>query len=174
MDPKAFDALPGGGFVLSGSGGPNARSGQIFGPDGRSRRRYPLGTRLTHLIAGGRPGFWTGYAVEGVYSGDRVSAGALVRWGNAGDYAWDLRPPEPHHDVAEVSTVNVSGSAVHAVCRPGAPLVETGPGGTLRIRDLPVSRPCGLAVRGDRLLLLGGAERGVAGPAGRTPSTISG
>ncbi|MFJ6699838.1 hypothetical protein ACIQM4_27750 [Streptomyces sp. NPDC091272] len=160
VDPTAFDALPGGGFVLSGSGGPNARSGQIFGPDGRSRRRFPMGTRLTHLVAGRRAGFWTGYAEEGIYSGDRVSAGALVRWDARGNPAWSLHPPEPHHLVAEVSTVNVSDSAVHAMYWPGAPLAATDSTGVLRIRDLPVSAPRGLAIRDDRLLLLAGGERG--------------
>ncbi|MER5777490.1 hypothetical protein ABT144_25020 [Streptomyces sp. NPDC002039] len=72
MDAMAIDALPGGGFVLSGMGGPNSRSGQIFDPDGHSRRRFPMGTYLTyltHLVADRRAGFRTGYAVEG---GDRA------------------------------------------------------------------------------------------------------
>ncbi|MFG2987494.1 hypothetical protein ACGFYQ_40870 [Streptomyces sp. NPDC048258] len=159
--PDAFDALPGGGFVLSSNGGPNVPSGQIFGPDGRSRRRFPLGTHLKHLVADRRAGFWTGYADEGIYSGDRVSAGGLVRWDNRGNHAGALRPPEPYHHVAEVSTINVSDSTVHAMYWPGAPLVETGPSGRLRIRVLPVSDPFGLAIHGDRLLLLGGDERGI-------------
>ncbi|MCX5403911.1 hypothetical protein OHA37_08445 [Streptomyces sp. NBC_00335] len=163
VDPDAFDALPGGGFVLSGSGGPNARSGQIFGPDGRSRRRFPLGTHLKHLVADPRSGFWTGYSDEGIYSGDRVSAGGLVRWDGRGNPAGDLRPPKPYDHVAEVGTVNVSDSAVHATYWPGAPLARTGRSGTLRIHALPVSAPVGLAIRGDRLLLLGGNEQGVAG-----------
>ncbi|MEU4272576.1 hypothetical protein [Streptomyces sp. NPDC026092] len=42
--------------------------------------------------------------------------------------------------MAEVSTINVSPSTAHAVYRPGAPLVEMGPSGVLRIRAaLPVS-----------------------------------
>ncbi|WP_405681099.1 hypothetical protein OG239_01170 [Streptomyces sp. NBC_00868] len=161
VDPKAFDALPGGGFVLSGNGAPNAPSGQIFGPDCRSRRRLPLGTRLTHLVADRRAGFWTGYADEGIYSGDNVSAGGLVHWDNRGNHASSLRPPEPYHHVAGINTINVSDSTVHATYWPGAPLVETGPNGILRIRTLPVSDPFGLATRGDRLLLLGGNERGI-------------
>lgn len=161
VDPRAFDALPGGGFVLSGSGGPNARSGQIFGPDGHSRRRFPLGTHLRHLVADPRSGFWTGYADEGVYSNDRVSAGGLVRWDGRGNHAWALRPPAPYHLVAEVSTINVSDSTVHAIYWPGAPLVETGPNGILRILPVPVSDPFGLAIRGDRLLMLGGNEPGI-------------
>ncbi|CAM5413228.1 hypothetical protein GCM10010329_77250 [Streptomyces spiroverticillatus] len=160
VDPVAFDALSGGGFVLSGGGGPHARSGQIFGPDGRSRRRFPIGTRLTLLLADRRAGFWTGYAGEGIYGGDRVSTGALVRWDARGNPAWFLHPPEPHHLVAEVSTVNVSDSAVHAMYWPGAPLASTDPTGVLRVRDLPVSTPRGLAIRDDRLLLLAGNERG--------------
>ncbi|MER6519179.1 hypothetical protein ABT246_20315 [Streptomyces sp. NPDC001553] len=161
VDPKAIDALPGGGFVLSGNGGPNARSGQIFGPDGHSRRRFPMGTYLTHLVADRRAGFWTGYAVEGMCSGDRVSAGGLVRWDARGNRASALRPPEPYRHLTEAVTVNVADSAVHALYWPDAALVETGPGGMLRIRALPVSDPVGLAIRGDRLLLLGGVERGV-------------
>ncbi|MFF5922005.1 hypothetical protein ACFY8C_27235 [Streptomyces flavochromogenes] len=159
VNPNAFDALPGGGFVLSGSEGPKAPSGQIFGPDGRSRRRFPLGTRLKHLIADRRAGFWTGYADEGVYSGDRVSAGGLVRWDGRGNHAGALHPPAPHHHVAEAGTINVSGSTVHATYWPGAPLVETGPRGIVRIRDLPVADPFALAIRDDRMLLLGGHER---------------
>ncbi|MER5933928.1 hypothetical protein [Streptomyces sp. NPDC002054] len=162
VDPDAFDALPGGGFVLSGNRGPNARSGQIFGPDGRSRRRFPLGTHLKHLVADHRAGFWTGYADEGIYSGDRVSAGGLVRWDDRGNAAWALHPPEPYNHVADVSTINVSDSEVHATYWPGAPLAQTGRSGTLRIRALPVSDPFGLAIRGDRLLLLGGNEQGIA------------
>ncbi|WP_030759341.1 MULTISPECIES: hypothetical protein [unclassified Streptomyces] len=162
VNPDAFDALPGGGFVLSGDGGSNALSGQIFDPDGRSRRRIPLGTHLKQLVADRRSGFWTGYGDEGVYSGDRVSAGGLVRWDDRGNAVWDLRPPEPYHHVAEVSTINISDSTVHATYWPGAPLVEAGPrGGILRIRALPVSDPFGLAIRGDRLLLLGGHEQGI-------------
>lgn len=67
-------------------------------------------------------------------------------------------PPDPNHHVADVSTINVSDSdsTVHAMYQPGAPLVETGPIGILRIRPLPVSDPFGLAIRGNRLLLLGG------------------
>ncbi|WP_406861348.1 hypothetical protein ABZO31_13170 [Streptomyces sp. HUAS MG47] len=166
VDPAAFDALPGGGFVVSTNGWPNARSGQIFGADGRSRRRFALGTHLTHLVADRRTGFWTGYADEGVYSGDPVSAGGLVRWDGRGNRVRDLWPPEPHHHAAAISTVNVSDSdfgsdsAVHAVYWPGAPLVATGPGAMRRIRTLPVSDPLGLAIRDDRLLLLGGTERG--------------
>ncbi|MEU8524445.1 hypothetical protein AB0C77_02415 [Streptomyces sp. NPDC048629] len=158
VDPAALDALPGGGFVVSGSEGPNALSGQVFGPDGRSRRRFPLGTRLTHLVADRRTGFWTGYADEGVYSGDHVSAGGLVRWDSRSNRAWSLRPPAPYHHVTEVNTINVSGSTAHTVYWPAAPLVETGPSGILRIRDLPVSDPAGLAIRDNRLLLLGGTE----------------
>ncbi|MFD9407091.1 hypothetical protein ACFWBN_08730 [Streptomyces sp. NPDC059989] len=165
VDPDAFDALPGGGFVLSGNGGPNARSGQIFGPDGRSGRRFPLGTHLKHLVADRRAGFWTGYADEGIYSEDRVSAGGLVHWDNRGNRAGALRPAAPYDHVAEVNTINVSDSdsdsTVHTMYRPGAPLVETGPSGILRIRALPVSAPFGMAIRGDRLLLLGGRERGI-------------
>ncbi|WP_030758823.1 MULTISPECIES: hypothetical protein [unclassified Streptomyces] len=63
--------------------------------------------------------------------------------------------------MAGVSTVNVSDSAVHATYRPGTPLARTGRSGTLRIHALPVSGPAGLAIRGDRLLLLGGNERGI-------------
>ncbi|MFD7326279.1 hypothetical protein ACFV9D_35285 [Streptomyces sp. NPDC059875] len=161
VDPNAFDVLPGGGFVLSGTMRPNALSGQILGPDGRSRRRFPLGTGLTHLVADHRTGFWTGYADEGVYSGDRVSAGGLTRWDGRGNRAGVMRPPAPYHHVAEVSTINISHSTAHAVYWPGAPLVETGPSGMLRIRALPVSDPSGLAIKDDRLLLLGGAERGI-------------
>ncbi|MER7822940.1 hypothetical protein ABTX85_10295 [Streptomyces sp. NPDC096097] len=160
--PNFFDALRGGGFVLSGNGGPNARSGQIFGPDGRSRRRFPLGTHLRHLVADRRAGFWTGYADEGIYSGDRVSAGGLVRWDDRGNAVWSLHPPKPYDHVAEISTVNVSDAAVHATYWPGAPLARIGRSGTLRIRVLPVSVPFGLAIRGDRLLLLGGNEPGNA------------
>ncbi|MFE5733365.1 hypothetical protein ACFQ7A_20980 [Streptomyces sp. NPDC056528] len=167
VNPKAFDALPGGGFVLSGTMGPDAPSGQIFGPDGRSRRRFPLGTGLTHLVADHRTGFWTGYDDEGAYSGDRVSTDGLVRWDDRGNLTGVVRPPAPHHRVAGVSAVNVSPSAVHAVYWPGVPLVETGPGGTLRVRTLPVSDPSGLAIDADRLLLLGGTERGT-GTAART------
>ncbi|MFD3874826.1 hypothetical protein [Streptomyces sp. NPDC058623] len=162
VDPDALDALPGGGFVLAGDGGPNARSGQIFGPDGRSRRRFPLGTHLLHLVADRRSGFWTGYGDEGIYSGDRVSAGGLVRWDDRGNAAWSPRPPKPYHHIAEVNTINVSDSAVHAMYWPHAPLAEMGRSGTLRIRALPVSDPFGLAIRGDRLLLLGGSERGAS------------
>ncbi|WP_412079414.1 hypothetical protein ACLF6K_38185 (plasmid) [Streptomyces xanthophaeus] len=165
VEPKAFDALPGGGFILSGNGGPNAPSGQIFGPDGHSRRRLPLGTHLTHLVADRRAGFWTGYADEGIYSGDRVSAGGLVHWDTRGNHAGSLRPPEPYQHVAGINTVNVFDSTVHATYWPGAPLVETGPSGMLCIRTLPVSDPFGLAIRGDRLLLLGGNERGTDTPA---------
>ncbi|WP_411077203.1 hypothetical protein [Streptomyces sp. cmx-10-25] len=53
VNPKAFDALPGGGFVLSGAMGPDAPSGQIFGPDGRSRRRFPLGG-VSSIMPGSR------------------------------------------------------------------------------------------------------------------------
>ncbi|MFE1873223.1 hypothetical protein ACFW9N_20365 [Streptomyces sp. NPDC059496] len=161
VDPHAFDALPGGGFVVSGRGGPNARSGQIFGPDGRSRRRFPLGTHLKHLVADRRSGFWTGYADEGIYSDDRVSAGGIVRWDGRGNHVWALNPPAPYHHVAEISAINVSDSRVHATYWPGAPLVETGPSGVLRIRPIPVSDPFGLAIRSDQLLLLGGSERGI-------------
>lgn len=66
--------------------------------------------------------------------------------------------------VAEVGAVNVSDAVVRAVYRPGAPLAEAGPGSALRVRSLPVSAPCGLAVRGDRLLLLGGYEPGTDHP----------
>ncbi len=161
VDPDAFDALPGGGFVLSGGGGPNAPSGQIFGPDGRSRRRFPLGTHLTPLVADRRSGFWTGYADEGIYGDDRVSAGGLVRWDSRGNHAGALRPPAPFHHLADVNTINVCDSTVHAMYWPGAPLVETGPSGIRRIRPVPVSDPLGLAIRGDRLLLLAGVERGI-------------
>ncbi|MCX4783240.1 hypothetical protein [Streptomyces sp. NBC_01264] len=161
VDPVAFDALPGGGFVLAGSGAPNARSGQVFGPDGRSRRRLALGTHLTHLVADSRAGFWTGYADEGIYSGDDVSAGGLVHWDNRGNHAGSLHPPKPYQHVADISAINVSDAVAHATYWPGAPLVTTGPGGTLRIRALPISGPLGLATRGDRLLLLGGREQGI-------------
>ncbi|MGW6836169.1 hypothetical protein ACWGCI_22550 [Streptomyces sp. NPDC054949] len=120
-----------------------------------------MGTYLTHLVADRRAGFWTGYAVEGMFSGDRVSAGGLVRWDARGNRASALRPPEPYRHLTEAVTVNVADSAVHALYWPDAALVETGPGGMLRIRALPVSDPVGLAIRGDRLLLLAGVERGI-------------
>ncbi|MEU9032869.1 hypothetical protein AB0D46_36265, partial [Streptomyces sp. NPDC048383] len=115
---------------------------------------------LLHLVADRRSGFWTGYGDEGIYSGDRVSAGGLVRWDDRGNAAWSPRPPKPYHHIAEVNTINVSDSAVHAMYWPHAPLAEMGRSGTLRIRALPVSDPFGLAIRGDRLFLLGGSERG--------------
>ncbi|MEU8779179.1 hypothetical protein [Streptomyces sp. NPDC048606] len=165
VDPGALDALPGGGFVVSGDEGPNARSGQIFGPDGRSRRRFPLGTHLTHLVADRRSGFWTGYADEGIYSDDRVSAQGLVRWDDRGNHAWAMRPPAPYHHVADINTINVSDTTVHATYWPAPVLVEMGTGGIRRIRRIPVSNPFGLAIRGDRLLLLAGDEPGSGTPA---------
>ncbi|MEU7607422.1 hypothetical protein [Streptomyces sp. NPDC041003] len=90
-----------------------------------------------------------------------MSAGGPVRWDDRGNHVRSLHPPEPYHHVAAVNTVNVSSdSSVLAVYRPGAALAETGPGGNLRVRALPVSNPSGVAIRGDRLLLLGGDERG--------------
>ncbi|MFJ3518842.1 hypothetical protein [Streptomyces sp. NPDC090131] len=159
--PTRIDALPRGGFVVAGSGRPGERNGQVFGPDGRPRRRFALGSHLLDLLADGRSHLWTGYADEGVF-GDTVSAGGLIRWNDRGNRLWDFLPPEPHHLFAGISAMNVTDSAVRAAYRPGRSLVEIGPGEPFRFRTLPVSDPRGLAVRDDRLLLLGGCEPGAA------------
>lgn len=160
--PTGLDALPRGGFVLHGWCRSGRRNGQIFGRDGRPRRRFALGSNLLHLVADRRSSLWTGYGDEGIYGDDPVSRGALVRWDAEGNYRHGFHPPKPHHIVVEIDALNVTDSVVRATYGPGAPLVEQRVGEPLRIRSLPVANAWGLAVRDDRLLLFGGHERGTA------------
>lgn len=166
--PTEIEALPGGGFVLHGGCWPDRRNGQIFGGDGRPRRRVALGSHLLHMVADRRSNLWTGYADEGIYSGDPISAGALVRWDGRGNLQHGFYPPEPYRVVVEVDALNVTDSVVLAAYSgPGYPLAEQRTGEPLRVRPLPVAAACGLAVRGDRLLLFGGYEPGTDHTRGR-------
>ncbi|MFE1553401.1 hypothetical protein ACFW6V_00225 [Streptomyces sp. NPDC058734] len=158
--PTRIDALARDEFVLYGFGRGD-RNGQVFGRRGRCRRRFPLGSGLQHMVADGRASFWTGYNDEGVY-GDPIGAGALVRWDSGGNRRHGFHPPEPHHMVVEIDALNVTDSVVRAAYGPGSPLAELRAGEPIRFRELPVADAWGLAVRDDRLLLLGGSERGTA------------
>ncbi|MFD7626743.1 hypothetical protein ACFV7Q_12035 [Streptomyces sp. NPDC059851] len=160
VEPAALDALPRGGVILHGRGLPGERNGQVFGPNGRPLRRFALGSHLLHLVADRRSNVWTGYADEGIFGGDPVSSGALVRWDARGNRVSDFRPPEPRRMVGEISAVNVTDSVVRAACPPGYPYFEQRVGEPLRIRELPVVAPYAFVVAGERLLLLGARERG--------------
>ncbi|MFJ3840546.1 hypothetical protein ACIPY6_34260 [Streptomyces sp. NPDC090054] len=161
--PWQIDALTRDEFVLYGFGsvGRDRHNGQIFGPRGSSRRRFSLGSGILHMVADGRASLWTGYNDEGIY-GDPIAAGALVRWDTDGNRQHGFHPPKPHHIVVEIGGLNVTDSVVRAVYGPGSPLAELRAGEPVRFRRLPVADAWGLAVRDDRLLLLGGSERGTA------------
>ncbi|MET9607280.1 hypothetical protein ABZZ17_19720 [Streptomyces sp. NPDC006512] len=160
VDPTTLDALPYGGIVLHGHGRPGERNGQVFDRSGRPVRRFALGHRLLHLQADRRGNFWTGYADEGIYSDDPVSAQALVRWDSRGNTLEDLRPAELYRMVAGINALNVTDSVAWAAYWPGSPLAQKRAGEPWRIRTLPVTDPYAIAIRDEYLLLLGGHERG--------------
>ncbi|WP_125817265.1 hypothetical protein [Streptomyces sp. WAC07149] len=162
--PRQIDAPARDEFVLYGfgRGDRDPRDGQIFDRRGRSRRRFAMGSGLLHMAADGRANLWTGYNDEGIY-GDPIGAGALVRWDTSGNRQHGFHPPKPYHVVVGIDALNVTDSVVRtAYSGPGSPLAELRAGEPIRIRELPVADAWGLAVRDDRLLLLGGAEPGTA------------
>lgn len=161
--PTQIDALSRDEFVLYGFGrGDRSRQdGQLFGRRGRSLRRFSMGSGLQHMVADGRANLWTGYNDEGIY-GDPISAGALIRWDTSGNRQHGFHPRKPYHVVVEIDGLNVTDSVVRVTYGPGRPLAELRGGEPIRFRTLPVADAWGLAVRDDRLLLLGGSEPGTA------------
>ncbi|MEU6294213.1 hypothetical protein [Streptomyces erythrochromogenes] len=156
VSPRGIDALPGGGLVVHGFRGSDRRNGQIFGRDGRSRRRFALGSPLIQLVADRRAGLWTCHGEEGMYGDDPLDADALARWDGRGNRLHGFRPSGRARFCLEVNALNVTDSEVLVVDQYDRALVEQGTGEPPHVRPLPMRGIRGLAVRDRHLLLLGG------------------
>ncbi|MFI8448477.1 hypothetical protein [Streptomyces erythrochromogenes] len=154
--PNHIEALPKGGVVLHGVRGADRRNGQLFGRDGRPRRRFAMGSHVIQLVADRRAGLWTCHGEEGMYGDDPLSADALARWDGAGNRLHGFRPSARARFLLEVDALNVTDSEVLAADHLDRALVEQRTGGPPRIRSLPMRGIHGLAVRDGRLLVLGG------------------
>lgn len=70
VNPRDLEALPGGGLVVHGFRGADRRNGQLFGRNGRPRRRFGMGTHVIQLVADRRAALWTLHGEEGMYGDD--------------------------------------------------------------------------------------------------------
>ncbi|MFZ3467816.1 hypothetical protein ACODT3_38300 [Streptomyces sp. 4.24] len=163
--PARLDALPNGRIVVGGRSPVGNRNTQIFGRDGRPRRGFATGEHTAFLMADRRNNLWTAYTDEGIY-GDPLSAAGLARWDSGGNRLWEYWPPAGVSHIADIGALNVTDSTAWAVYWPHSPLVETRASGQLRVRDQPVTSPRGLAVHGDRVVMLGGRRGGFHHPDG--------
>ncbi|MEU7561452.1 hypothetical protein [Streptomyces eurythermus] len=150
-----LDALPNGRLVLYGYEAAGDRNAQIYGRDGRRRRRFALGSAVEFLMADRRHHLWSAYGDEGVYS-DPLSAPGLVRWDSGGNRRWGYSAPKGVEYIDTVYAFNVGDGVAWASYYPTFPLLEARADGRIRLRRSPVAAPSGLAVDGDRLVMLGG------------------
>ncbi|MGW6613332.1 hypothetical protein ACWGA0_07725 [Streptomyces erythrochromogenes] len=159
--PRDIEALPRGGLVVHGFRGSDPRNGQLFGRDGRSRRRFAMGSHLIQLVADRRAALWTCHGEEGMYEGDPLGSDALARWDGAGNRLHGFRRSARARFLLEVDALNVTDSEVLVADQYDQALVQQRIGEPQRIRSMPMRGIHGLAVRDRRLLLLGGSgDRG--------------
>lgn len=158
VNPRDLEALPGGGLVVHGFRGADRRNGQLFGRNGRPRRRFAMGTHVIQLVADRRAALWTLHGEEGMYGDDPLSVDAVARWDGAGNRLHGFRHSPGARFYLEAGAINVTDSEVRVVDCYDRALVEQRIGDPPRIRSLPMRGIRGLAVRDQRLLLLGGPE----------------
>lgn len=155
--PHHLDALPNGRFVLQSHGAVGERNAQIYGCDGRPRRGFVMGRAIEFMMADRRNNLWSAYFDEGVYV-DPISAAGLVRWDSGGNQLWGYSAPPGVDYIDTVYAFNVTDSVVWATYYPTFPLLEVHADGRFRLRKNPVGSSLGMAVQGDRVLMLGGGS----------------
>ncbi|GIF99907.1 hypothetical protein [Catellatospora citrea] len=155
LRPSHLDTLPNERVLLRGHGADRAKGAQIYGRDGRRRHTFDMGTGIEHVLADRQHNLWSAYFDEGVYV-DPISAAGLVRWDSGGNRQWGYSPPEGIEYIDTVYACNVDDRVAWAVYYPTFPLLQTHADGRFRVRRNPVRSPRGIAVHGDRILLLGG------------------
>lgn len=153
--PGHVDTLPNGRLILQSHGAVGERNAQIFGRDGRLRHTFVMGSALEFMMADRRNNLWSAYFDEGVYV-DPVSFAGLVRWDSGGNRLWGYSAPPGIEYIDTVYAFNVTDKAAWAAYYPTFPLLEVHDDGSVRVRRSPVAGPVGLAVHGDRVLMLGG------------------
>jgi hypothetical protein len=156
--PDHVDALPNSRLALQGHGAVGERNAQIHGRDGRPRRSFTMGRAIEFMMADRHNNLWTAYFDEGVYS-DPISAAGLVRWDSGGNRLWGYSAPLGVEYIDTVYAFNVTDRAAWAIYYPTFPLLEVHANGQIRLRKNPVDGPIGMAVHGNRILMLGGGPR---------------
>lgn len=156
--PHHLDALPNGRFVVQSHGAVGERNAQIFGRDGRRRRSFAMGRAIEFMMADRQNNLWSAYFDEGVYV-DPISAAGLVRWDSGGNQQWSYQPPQGVEHIDTVYAFNAVDTLAWASYYPTFPLLEVHANGYLHLRKNPVTRPAGMAVQGDQILMLGGGSR---------------
>ncbi|MDX3071439.1 hypothetical protein ACIP98_07435 [Streptomyces sp. NPDC088354] len=156
--PSEVDALPNGRFVLQGLDPQGERNARIYGRDGRMRHSFAMGAVVEFMMADRRNNLWSAYGDEGVYS-DPISAAGLVRWDSGGNRQWAYTAPRGVEYIDSVYALNVTDTVAWATYYPTFPLLEVRANGRFHLRKNPVGHFWGMAVRGDRILTLGGGPR---------------
>lgn len=156
--PHRMDALPNGRLVLECSGAVDQQNALIYGRDGRMRRTFALGRAVEFMMADRRNNLWSAYGDEGVYS-DPISAAGLVRWDSGGNQRWGYSARQGVEYIDTVYAFNVADDVAWAMYHPTFPLLEVQANGRVHVRKNPVGRFRGMAVQGDRILILGGGPR---------------
>ncbi|GAA2368692.1 hypothetical protein Cme02nite_73380 [Catellatospora methionotrophica] len=154
LRPSHLDTLPNERVLLQGRTADHAGGAQIYGRDGRRRRSFDMGTAVEQVLADRHHHLWSAYFDEGVYV-DPISASGLVRWDSGGNRQWGYSAPPGVAYIDTVYAFNVDDRMAWAVYYPTFPLLQAHADGRVRLRRNPLGRPSGLAVHGDRLLLLG-------------------
>lgn len=153
--PGHLDALPNGRLVLRSHGAVGERNAQIFGRDGLLRRSFVMGSAIEFMMADRQNNLWSAYFDEGVYV-DPISAAGLARWDSGGNRLWGYSAPQGVEYIDTVYAFNVTDMVAWATYYPSFPLLEVHANGHLRLRKNRVASPRGMAVQGDRILMLGG------------------
>lgn len=154
LRPSHLDALPNERVLLEGRGAAFEQRTQIYGRDGRRRRSFAMGSAIEQVLADRQHNLWSAYFDEGVYV-DPISAPGLVRWDSGGNRRWGYSPPQGVERIDTVYALNVDDRTAWAVYYPTYPLLQAHADGRVRVRRNPVRGPRGIAVHGDRALLLG-------------------
>ncbi|MFC4516203.1 MULTISPECIES: hypothetical protein [Streptomyces] len=150
-----LDALPNGRIILDGYGGTDEPNTQIYGRDGRPRRRLSMGRAMGFLMADRLNHLWSAYGDEGVFA-DPISSAGLVRWDSGGNRRWGYTPPEGGRHIVDVYALNVGDGVAHAAYYPTFPLLQAHADGRIHVRKSRVTGPSGIAVHGDDVVMLGG------------------
>jgi hypothetical protein len=157
LRPQHIDALPNGRLILQSHGAVGERNAQIFGDDGRPRRRFVMGRAIEFMMADRQNNLWSAYFDEGVYS-DPISAAGLVRSDSDGDQTWSYSAPQGVEYIDTVYAFNVADNVAWAIYYPTFPLLEVHADGHFHLRKNTVE-PRGMAVRGSEALMLGYGSR---------------
>lgn len=162
ITPDKVDVLPDGSVLLVQSRCvrrpfvPVRDNAQVFDASGQALRSFKIGDGVQHLAVDEPGTIWVGYFDEGIYSGDPLSAGGLVRFDEYGRQLWTYRPPSGFDHIAACYALNVSARTVWAYYYTGFPLVRITDTATTPFPSGPVRGARGVLVHGSVVVFIGG------------------